>query len=187
MPPGQVFPRTPSGTWDAAPAARGWPSLFAARDPPDPEDTPTMPIAEITQSRDQRACSAAPGGVLRRPAGPDQAGDKLFRSSVGHYLFDCTSPGAATYLDLVASVGTPDHPQRRACRDPAGQPTPTAGSRCPAWAARNEVRVVADCAYASDGSGMHRAVDSADGRVYPYTNFEPADARRSTRTSSSRT
>ena len=25
---------------------------------------------------------------------------------------------------------------------------------------------------------MHRAVDSADGRVYHYTNFEPADARR---------
>jgi len=38
--------------------------------------------------------------------------------------------------------------------------------------------VVADCAYASDSKGMHRAVDSADGKVYCYTNFEPADGRR---------
>ena len=45
-------------------------------------------------------------------------------------------------------------------------------------AAENELRVVADCAYATTAKGMHRAVDSADGKVYTYTNFEPADARR---------
>ena len=38
--------------------------------------------------------------------------------------------------------------------------------------------MVADCAYTADSKGMHRAIDSADGRVYCYTNFEPADARR---------
>ena len=38
--------------------------------------------------------------------------------------------------------------------------------------------MVADCAYTADSKGMHRATDSADGRVYCYTNFEPADARR---------
>ena len=48
----------------------------------------------------------------------------------------------------------------------------------PGLAAHNELRVVADCAYAADSKGMHRAVDSADGKVYCYTNFEPADARR---------
>ena len=45
-------------------------------------------------------------------------------------------------------------------------------------AGRNELRVVADCAYTADSKGMHRATDSADGRVYCYSNFEPADARR---------
>ena len=43
---------------------------------------------------------------------------------------------------------------------------------------RNELRVVADCRYSSDGTGLHRAVDSADGKVYTYTKFEPAYARR---------
>ena len=40
------------------------------------------------------------------------------------------------------------------------------------------LRVVADCRYGSTGAGMHRAVDSADGKVYTYTNFEPAEARK---------
>jgi aminopeptidase N len=42
----------------------------------------------------------------------------------------------------------------------------------------NELRVVADCGYTSDGAGLNRAVDSVDGRVYTYTSFEPADARK---------
>jgi aminopeptidase N len=42
----------------------------------------------------------------------------------------------------------------------------------------NELRVVADCGYSRQGSGLHRAVDSADGKVYLYTNLYPADARR---------
>ena len=31
--------------------------------------------------------------------------------------------------------------------------------------------------YSRDGTGLHRAVDPADGKVYCYTKFEPADAR----------
>ena len=48
----------------------------------------------------------------------------------------------------------------------------------PGLAHRNELRVVADCRYSSDGTGLHRAVDSADGKIYLYTKFEPAYARR---------
>ena len=57
----------------------------------------------------------------------------------------------------------------------------------PGLAARNELRVVADCAYTHDSAGMHRAVDSADGRVYtPPSSSRPTPAA-STRTSSSPT
>jgi aminopeptidase N len=45
-------------------------------------------------------------------------------------------------------------------------------------AERNELRVIADCGYTSTGVGLYRAVDSADGRVYAYTQLEAADARR---------
>ena len=37
--------------------------------------------------------------------------------------------------------------------------------------------VVADCAYGTSGAGLQRSSDSADGRVYTFTQFEPADAR----------
>ncbi len=102
-------------------------------------------------------------------------GDKVFRS-VSVVTFDCSEPGAASYADLVAETvheitlnGTAIDPDT-ACAD--------GRIGLPDLAAHNELRVVADCAYTFDAKGMHRATDSADGRVYCYTNFEPADARR---------
>jgi aminopeptidase N len=102
-------------------------------------------------------------------------GDKVFRST-SVIVFDCTEPGAATHADLIAETvleitlnGVPIDPD-----------TAWANGRIAlsGLAARNELRVVADCEYAADAKGMHRAVDSADGSVYCYTNCEPADARR---------
>ncbi|MFD6349288.1 aminopeptidase N [Streptomyces roseolus] len=43
---------------------------------------------------------------------------------------------------------------------------------------RNELRVVADCAYTNTGEGLHRFVDPVDGQAYLYTQFEVPDARR---------
>ena len=96
--------------------------------------------------------------------------------SVSLIRFDCAQPGAASYADLIAETvrditlnGTPI--------DPA---TAYAEGRItlPNLAEHNELRVAADCAYSSDGSGLHRTVDSADGKVYTFTQFEPADARK---------
>ena len=101
-------------------------------------------------------------------------GPDLFRS-VSVIRFDCREPGAATYADLIAETvheitlnGLPVDPVA-------------------AWAdgrialselaASNELRVVADCAYGSGGFGLQRSVDSADGRVYTFTQFEAAHAR----------
>lgn len=44
--------------------------------------------------------------------------------------------------------------------------------------ARNQVLVNATAAYSRSGEGMHRYVDPQDGKIYLYTQSEPADARR---------
>ncbi len=48
----------------------------------------------------------------------------------------------------------------------------------PAVAARNELRVVADCTYQHTGVGLHRFDDPSDGNRYLHTQFEPYDAHR---------
>lgn len=40
------------------------------------------------------------------------------------------------------------------------------------------VKVTAQCRYSRTGEGLHRFVDPADSRVYLYTQFETADAKR---------
>jgi len=102
-------------------------------------------------------------------------GGEVF-GSVSVIRFRCAEPGASTYVDLIAKdvheIVLNGEPV-----DPAGA---YSGGRIElaGLAESNELRVVADCGYQSDGSGLHRAVDSADDRVYTYTNFEPAEARK---------
>lgn len=99
-----------------------------------------MHVAEITQSETSERAQ-----LLRVESYDVQldltAGEKLFRSQ-SVITFDCTSPGAATYLDLVAQSvlqitlnGAPVDPAAAY----AGGRIALAG-----LAARNEVRVVAD-------------------------------------------
>lgn len=45
-------------------------------------------------------------------------------------------------------------------------------------AGEHELYVDAECIYSHTGEGLHRFVDPADGRVYLYTQFETADAKR---------
>ena len=101
-------------------------------------------------------------------------GDKVFRST-SVITFDCAEPGADSYADLIAA-DVLEISLNGAEIDPdaayADGRIALAG-----LAARNELRVVADCAYTYDSKGMDWAVDSADGRVYLYSNFEAADAR----------
>ncbi|HEX4834640.1 MAG TPA: aminopeptidase N [Trebonia sp.] len=89
--------------------------------------------------------------------------------------FDCAQPGADSYADLVAQAvheitlnGVPLDP---------GACYADGRIALPALAARNELRVVADCAYTRTGTGMHRSTDPADGGVHVYGKFTPAYAR----------
>ncbi|MCW1250298.1 aminopeptidase N [Acaricomes phytoseiuli] len=43
---------------------------------------------------------------------------------------------------------------------------------------RNQVIIEATAAYSRSGEGLHRFVDPEDGKIYLYTQYEPADARR---------
>jgi aminopeptidase N len=101
-------------------------------------------------------------------------GEEVF-GSVSVIAFDCTEPGASTYVDLVA----------RAVHEITlnGSPVDPATARADGrialtgLAAHNQLRVVADCGYGAGGMGLQRSVDSADGRVYTFTNLEAAHAR----------
>ncbi|GAU68164.1 putative aminopeptidase N [Streptomyces sp. NBRC 110611] len=97
--------------------------------------------------------------------------------SVTTVRFDVAEAGADSFIDLVAPAvhevvlngealepGEVFEDSRIALR----------GLR----AGRNELRVVADCAYTNTGEGLHRFVDPVDQQAYLYTQFEVPDARR---------
>jgi aminopeptidase N len=94
--------------------------------------------------------------------------------SVSRIRFDCREPGAATHADLIAT-GVREITLNGAPLDPAAV---WADGRItlPELADRNELRVVADCAYTSSGTGMHRS-DAADGGVHIYGKLAQAYAR----------
>src|SRR6202161_4529368 len=94
--------------------------------------------------------------------------------SVSLIRFDCRQPGSTTHADLIAD-GVHAITLNGAPLDPA---TAWADGRItlPGLAASNELRVSADCAYTSSGTGMHRA-DSADGSVHIYAKLAQAYAR----------
>jgi aminopeptidase N len=94
--------------------------------------------------------------------------------SVSVIRFDCREPGAATHADLIATAvraitlnGVPLDP-----------PASWANGRIAlqGLASRNELRVDADCAYTTSGTGMHRT-DSGDGSVHIYAKLAQAYAR----------
>ncbi|WP_130865877.1 aminopeptidase N [Acidipropionibacterium timonense] len=86
-----------------------------------------------------------------------------------------TSTGDPTHIDLIAdgvyAVDLDGVPL-----DPAAYKD----NRYPLSAAEgtHELTIVALCRYSHSGEGLHRFVDPADDRVYLYTQFETADARR---------
>ncbi|WP_018158162.1 aminopeptidase N [Demetria terragena] len=88
--------------------------------------------------------------------------------------FDAT-PGADTWVDLIA-----DTVDRATLNGEDLDLTGYDGARLPVpgLADRNELVVVAQCAYSRTGEGMHRFTDPEDGETYLYTHFEPTDARR---------
>ncbi|HEY0933696.1 MAG TPA: aminopeptidase N [Trebonia sp.] len=132
-----------------------------------------MPIAEIT--KDETSERASLLSVDSYYVELDLTGGPEVFRSVSVITFDSVRPGAASYVDLIAET-VHEITLNGTSVDPAAA---YADGRITlsGLAGHNELRVVADCRYA-DGGGLQRTEDLADGRVYVYTHFEPADARR---------
>ncbi|MFE2182549.1 aminopeptidase N [Streptomyces sp. NPDC059455] len=97
--------------------------------------------------------------------------------SVTTVRFDAAESGAESFIDLVAPTvhevvlnGDALDPNEVFKDSRIALPGLLAG--------RNELRVVADCAYTNTGEGLHRFVDPVDQQAYLYTQFEVPDARR---------
>ncbi|MGI5257838.1 aminopeptidase N [Streptomyces angustmyceticus] len=108
--------------------------------------------------------------------GDDGNGGGTYRS-VTTVRFDVAEAGADSFIDLVAPAVHEVVLNGEALdADAVFQDSriALAGLR----AGRNELRVVADCAYTNTGEGLHRFVDPVDQQAYLYTQFEVPDARR---------
>ena len=90
--------------------------------------------------------------------------------------FGCHRPGADTFVEIAAD--------RITSATLNGEPLDTTGFRpdrglsVPGLAADNTLVVDAVCPYATDGEGLHRLVDPADGSTYLYTHFEANNAQK---------
>jgi aminopeptidase N len=107
--------------------------------------------------------------------GGGKPSEATFRS-ITTVRFSCRTPGASSWIDLVATqvraatlngtaldVSKYDEENGIALAD---------------LAADNEVIIEADGRYMNTGEGLHRFVDPVDGGVYLYSQFETADAKR---------
>ncbi|WP_225799883.1 aminopeptidase N [Streptomyces sp. NK15101] len=97
--------------------------------------------------------------------------------SVTTVRFDSAEDGAETFIDLVAPAVHEVVLNGRAL-DVAAVFRDSRIALDRLVAGRNELKVVADCAYTNTGEGLHRFVDPVDDQAYLYTQFEVPDARR---------
>ena len=102
-------------------------------------------------------------------------GPPTFRSR-SEVWFEANSPGATTFIDVMADklheVTLNGEPV-----DVSGY-TPEKGITLTNLAASNRLVVDADMLYTNTGEGLHRFLDPVDGKVYLYSQFETADAKR---------
>jgi aminopeptidase N len=133
-----------------------------------------MPMAEITRAETGERARLLAIDSYDVALDLTRGGEVFGSTSV--VRFGCRQPGAGTYIDLIASR-VHEITLNGVTIDPAAA-VADGRIRLPGLAARNELRVVAECRYATDGTGLHRSVDPADGMIYTYTKFEPAYARR---------
>ncbi|HET8599846.1 MAG TPA: aminopeptidase N [Segeticoccus sp.] len=91
--------------------------------------------------------------------------DETTFESTSRVRFTCTRPGAATFLDVAAQ-----QVHEIALNGRSVDPATVADNRVELadLDEDNEVVVRATMRFSRDGQGLHRAVDSADGRAYVY-------------------
>ena len=91
-------------------------------------------------------------------------------------IFDCTEPGAATFIDAqTASVES--IVLNGEFLDPKTH-SDNVRITLPNLKSKNELVIEAHGKYSNSGEGLHRFVDPVDNEVYLYTQFEVPDSRR---------
>ena len=105
----------------------------------------------------------------------DLSGSDETFESISTIRFSSARAGAATFLELTAPAVSQITLNGEAVPVEAFD-----GNRITltGLAERNELRVVAQCAYSRTGEGLHRFTDPADDGVYLYTDLETYDAHR---------
>ena len=133
-----------------------------------------MPGTNLT--RDEAAARAVLLDVGSYEIDIDLTGDdRTFRSTT-RVRFDARTPGASTFVDLIA----PQVHEIVLNGRPLDVATVVSTGRIELTdlAAANELLVVADGEYMHTGEGLHRFVDPVDDETYLYSQFEVSDARR---------
>ncbi|MCR8579595.1 aminopeptidase N [Streptomyces sp. Isolate_219] len=97
--------------------------------------------------------------------------------SVTTVRFDVAEAGADSFIDLVAPA-VREVVLNGEALDPGEVFKDSRIALAGLRAGRNDLTVVADCAYTNTGEGLHRFVDPVDQQAYLYTQFEVPDARR---------
>ncbi|MFD7667931.1 aminopeptidase N [Streptomyces sp. NPDC059788] len=110
-------------------------------------------------------------------SGAQEAGEGGTYRSVTTVRFDAAEAGAESFIDLVAPT-VHEVVLNGASLDPGTVFRDSRIALPGLLAGRNELKVVADCAYTNTGEGLHRFVDPVDQQAYLYTQFEVPDARR---------
>ena len=91
--------------------------------------------------------------------------------TVSTVAFTCRQPGASTFVDCAADVVSATLNGTELAAPAEGRIT------LPNLGEHNTLVVHSVQANTSDGAGVHKAVDPADGEVYVWMSFEPDEAR----------
>lgn len=102
--------------------------------------------------------------------------DDTWFSTTTTVTFSCSTPGAATWIDLISA----EILEAKLNGEQLDVSTSFDGARLQLshLAAENTLTIRARGLFMNTGEGLHRFVDPVDGEVYLYTQFETADARR---------
>ncbi|WP_280387435.1 aminopeptidase N [Nocardia wallacei] len=109
-----------------------------------------------------------------QPTNAEAAAAETFNSR-STVTFTAT-PGSETFVDIVAA-GVRSAVLNGVALE-IGDYDESQGLTLTGLAERNELTVEADCEYSHTGEGLHRFVDPTDDKVYLYSQFETADAKR---------
>ncbi|MDD1058181.1 aminopeptidase N [Streptomyces cocklensis] len=136
-----------------------------------------MPGTNLTREEAQQraALLTVDGyGIELDLSGAQEGGTFRSRTTVH---FDVAGDGGASFIDLVAPE-VHEVVLNGTALDPAEVFADSRIALDSLRGGRNELLVVADCAYTNTGEGLHRFVDPVDKQAYLYTQFEVPDARR---------